>query len=76
MILICALHLGHSKGSISYTRFMHAAQDLSENRANYEQYQREFAPAIDGRHQQRFGEGATTFATVLEVLENFERATH
>jgi hypothetical protein len=55
---------------------MHAAQDLSENRANYEQYQREFAPAIDGRHQQRFGEGATTFATVLEVLENFERATH
>ncbi len=54
----------------------YSVQYLSENRENYEQYQREFAPAIDARHQKRFGEAATTFSTVLEVLENFERATH
>ncbi len=31
MIRICGLHLGHSKGSISYMRFMHSAQLLFEN---------------------------------------------
>ena len=54
----------------------YSVQYLSESKENYEQYQREFAPAIDARHQKRFGEGATTFSTVLEVLDNFERATH
>lgn len=54
----------------------YSVQYLSESRENYEQYQREFAPAIDARHQKRFGESATIFATVLEVLDNFERATH
>lgn len=54
----------------------YSVQYLTDSRANYEQYQREFAPAIDARHTKRFGDGATTFATVLEVLENFERATH
>ncbi len=39
-------------------------------------YQREFALGIDARHQKRFGEGATTFSTVLEVLDNLARATH
>jgi hypothetical protein len=54
----------------------YSVQYLSESRENYEHYQREFAPAIDSRHQQRFGDGATTFSTVLEVLQTFERATH
>jgi hypothetical protein len=30
-ILICALHLGHSRGAISYTRLMHADQELLLN---------------------------------------------
>jgi hypothetical protein len=54
----------------------YCVQYLSESRENYEQYQREFAPAIDERHQKRFGDSATTFSTVLEILQNFERATH
>lgn len=54
----------------------YSVQYLAESRENYEQYQREFAPAIDARHSKRFGDGATTFATVLEVIDNFERATH
>jgi hypothetical protein len=54
----------------------YSVQYVSESRENYEQYQREFAPSIDARHQTRFGEGATTFSTVLEVLDTVERATH
>jgi hypothetical protein len=54
----------------------YCVQYLAETRENYETFQREFAPAIDARHQKRFSDGATTFSTVLEVLKNFERATH
>ena len=54
----------------------YSVQYLTASRENYDQYQRDFAPAIDARHTKRFGDSATTFATVLEVLENFERATH
>lgn len=54
----------------------YSVQYLAETRENYETFQKEFAPAIDSKHQKRFGGGATIFATVLEVLENFERATH
>lgn len=54
----------------------YSVQYLAESRENYEEFQKEHAPAIDAKHTKRFGDGATTFATVLEVLENFERATH
>lgn len=54
----------------------YSVQYLAENRSNYEQFQKEYAPEIDANHQKQFGDGATIFATVLEVLENFERATH
>jgi len=54
----------------------YSVQYLAENRENYEEFQKEHAPAIDAKHAKRFGDGATTFATVLEVIENFERATH
>jgi hypothetical protein len=54
----------------------YCVQYLAENRKNYDEFQKEYAPAIDAKHTKRFGDAATTFSTVLEVLENLERATH
>ncbi len=54
----------------------YSVQYLAETRANFEQFQKEYAPDIDAKHTKRFGDGATTFATALEVINNFERATH
>ena len=54
----------------------YSVQYLAESRENFEQFQKEFAPALDAKHAKRFGDAATTFATALEVIRSFERATH
>jgi hypothetical protein len=48
----------------------YSVQYLAENRGCYEEYQREFAPAIDSEYRHAFGQNATSFATILEVLDS------
>ncbi len=48
----------------------YSVQYLAENRECYEEYQKEFAPAIDSEYRHAFGQNATSFATILEVLDS------
>jgi hypothetical protein len=54
----------------------YSIQYHAESRVNFERYQREFAPDIDAKHQEMFGDEATCFSTILEILETFERPVH
>lgn len=54
----------------------YSIQYHAKSRVNFERYQREFAPDIDAKHQEMFGDEATCFSTILEILETFERPVH
>ena len=54
----------------------YSVQYVAESKEDYEEFQKDHAPSIDAEHTKRFGDWATTFATVLEVIKNFQRATH
>jgi hypothetical protein len=48
----------------------YSVQYLAENRDCYEEYQKEFAANIDAEYRNAFGQNATNFATILEVLDS------
>lgn len=54
----------------------YCVQYTAESRADFERFRVEFASEIEAKHSAEFGEDATTFATILEVIESFERTTH
>ena len=54
----------------------YCAQYIAESREDFERFRAEFAFDIESKHTSHFGEDATCFSTVLEVIEAFERTTH
>ena len=46
------------------------------NRERFEEYKKEHAGEIDAAYHETFGEAATNFATVLEVLESFGKSNN
>ena len=59
---ICLIH-GESEGGISY-----AIQYVAPDRAHYDRYQREFAPALQHDHSVRYASKFVAFRTVLEII--------
>lgn len=50
-----------------------SVQYLCESREHFEKFKEDYAPEIDAAYHETFGEAATNFATVLEVLSAYER---
>jgi hypothetical protein len=46
----------------------YAVQYTCRNRADYDRYQREFAPGLQAHHLQKYGEKVVAFRTVLEII--------
>ena len=59
---ICLIH-GETEGGISY-----AIQYVAPDKAHYDRYQVEFAPALQHEHGTRYAGKFVAFRTVLEII--------
>lgn len=59
--------IGIEQGGKTY-----AVQYRSESMSNYERYQEEFAPSLQARSAELFGEDAHSFRTVLEIVDDIK----
>ncbi|WP_070137644.1 DUF4286 family protein [Crocinitomix algicola] len=59
--------LGHEEGGTTY-----AIQYLCESMEVYENYQSEFAPALQADHMNKFGSCTAAFRTLLQVHQGFK----
>lgn len=60
--------LGHEEGGKTY-----AIQYLCESMEVYENYQKEFALALQADHTKRFGQKTAAFRTLLNVHETYKK---
>ena len=56
----------YEQGGLTY-----AVQYVAADMAHYEQYLREFAPALRAETEKRYGEKVLAFRTMLEVVRSF-----
>ena len=57
---------GYEENGVTY-----AIQYTLASRQHLERYQQEFAPALQQKHAEKFGDKALAFRTVLEIIEKF-----
>jgi hypothetical protein len=58
--------IGFEQGGKTY-----AIQYRCESMQDFERYEKEFAPTLQARSAELFGEDAQAFRTILEVVESF-----
>lgn len=59
---ICRIH-EFEEGGITY-----AVQYICKSRADFDSYQKEFAPALQKQHSDKYGQQVAAFRTVLEII--------
>jgi Domain of unknown function (DUF4286) len=59
---ICRV-LAHEEGGVTY-----AVQYVVKSMSDYERYQADFAPALQAKHIERYGQQVAAFRTILEIL--------
>lgn len=65
---ICRVH-AFEEGGLTY-----AIQYVARSMADYEQYQKEYAPALQADHTKRYGGRFEAFRTVLEIVHEYQTA--
>jgi hypothetical protein len=59
---ICRV-LAHEEGGVTY-----AIQYVVKSLQDYDSYQKDFAPALQAKHAERYGQQVAAFRTILEIL--------